>query len=125
MTDEDSRMSYFAPAIDIPGEPTESPLAMALRAAVCAWAICGASHIARASDNRLPGIAAPKATCASLPGKTIAGVTVIVSGCETEDDAGLMTALLSIASRAATLAALSGPQYHAACRRPMRIRNCA
>jgi len=69
-------MSYFTPAFDTPRAPAGSSMAMALRAAVWILAICVGSHAAWASGITLPQVAALKATCASLPGKTIAGVTV-------------------------------------------------
>jgi hypothetical protein len=69
-------MSYFASAVGAPCAPAELPMATTLRAAVCILAIFGFPHAVRAGATALPGLAALKATCASLPGKTIAGVTV-------------------------------------------------
>jgi hypothetical protein len=76
VSDKESHMSYFASAVGAPCAPARLLMATALCAAVCILAIFVFPHAARAGEIALPGIAALKTTCASLPGKTIAGVTV-------------------------------------------------
>jgi hypothetical protein len=76
VSDKESHMSYFASAVGAPCAPARLPMVTALCAAVCILAIFGFPHAARAGATALPGLAALRATCASLPGKTIAGVTV-------------------------------------------------